>query len=102
MAFVCFRRGLGLLLVAAAFLTAASTPCAKARVTRRHDSAPAISAPCPCHCGEHAASAASQLDPVLRASAACVAVSARPGDFFESPASLPNAPRALPDPIPIA
>jgi hypothetical protein len=91
--------------VAAAFLTAASTPCPDVRTV--HDTASgsdvAILAPCPCHHGDQtAASAASQLDPVLCATTAQVVLDGRAIAPLQSPAVLPRAPRSLPDPVPIS
>jgi hypothetical protein len=96
-------RALVLAGVVAAFLTASLTPCPSARVVRVLDSDPVMSAPCPCHCGDHAAtSPASHLDPVL---ASAVEPLASPPQHRAHRARvwrLASAPRSLPDPVPIA
>jgi hypothetical protein len=95
-------RALGLSAVAIAFLAASLAPCPSARAVRIVGTDLAISAPCPCHCGEHAVSAASALDPALVAASAPCADRARavPPTVPEPAAS--SAPLSIPDPVPIA
>jgi hypothetical protein len=96
-------RALVLAGVVAAFLTASLTPCPSARVVRVLDSDPVMSAPCPCHCGDHAAtSPASHLDPVLASAAEPLAESPHDRPPTTRVGRLPSAPRSLPDPVPIA
>jgi hypothetical protein len=89
--------------LAAAFLIASLTPCPSARAAWMPRGEQLISAPCPCHCGDHAASSpASHLDPVLAAASVPVAESSRSGPPEPPVPGLPSAPRSLPDPVPIA
>jgi hypothetical protein len=99
---MCARRALGLLAVTVAFAAATLAPCPSGRAMRGLATDTAISAPCPCHCGEHAApSPASQLDPVLRSGTDSSAERARPVPAWAPSLAATSAPRELPDPVPI-
>jgi len=95
------RRALSLLVLLAAFASASVMPCPSVRLVRADRSHTAIAAECPCHCGDHRASSASRLDPVLRSEAPVLA-----GPAWTSLAPEPAlAPLAValptPDPVPI-
>jgi len=94
------RRALVYAATACAFLAASLAPCPSARAVRGTDLA--LSAPCPCHCGEHAAGSASPLDPVL--GSGCEPTPERVRPWPPDAPSFPAASAALslPDPVPIA
>ena len=96
------QRALGLSAVAIAFLAASLAPCPRARAVRFVGTDLAISAPCPCHCGEHAMSSASPLDPALAVATEPHADRARAVSPSAPEPAASSAPLSIPDPVPIA
>ena len=96
------RRALVYAATACAFLAASLSPCPSARVVRAHGADAVLSAPCPCHCGEHAAGSASPLDPALGSAAQPIPERVRPSLPDAPSFAASSAPLSLPDPVPIA